>query len=552
LSKNYHDSYSEQKGLIILSNEVENVVFEPEDTKSEMQELQQKSEEFSSIEEIIEYATRTNKEFEKIFKGKYSNKKYSTPKDAEKALIRCVISYTENCEWILEILNKSALKRTRWNEDSYLKDLVHEILVLKDNEPMRQTKTDTKQDIDQDINEDVDFDERGFSQDILDQAEAEALKILETSDPIEYILDTAAEMHVGDKNTQEGMWISIADQSCVNTDGIQLSIHGRSGTGKSDVVKKHFYLVPARHKRVTDASSKALYYMDLRPGMDLFFDDKNPDPALEEIFKRSTTNYQEQTIYSTVKDQAILRLVIPPRINMYFTSVESHVSTQMLNRQLLFDSDTSAEQDENVFKHQKKNAQVGKSSLEVNMKVLVCRRIYAQIKDQLFRVKIPFADRIELKLINDRRVFPMFADMIKGYTIFKYQQRTIDENGYLIADLEDFYRAKRLFEAKAESVITRLNDNEHSIIRYIFSHQGQSGCTYDEIAKGTGIPYKTVPRIINGRKDRPESGLTEKYKGLDKIEYTESQFQQETLINPDTGYENVRNTGSRSRRVTGV
>ena len=51
----------------------------------------QKSEEFSSIEEIIEYATRNNKNFKNLFTGKYNNEKYPTPKDAEKALIRCLI-----------------------------------------------------------------------------------------------------------------------------------------------------------------------------------------------------------------------------------------------------------------------------------------------------------------------------------------------------------------------------------------------------------------------------------------------------------------------------
>jgi transcriptional regulator with XRE-family HTH domain len=154
-------------------------------------------------------------------------------------------------------------------------------------------------------------------------------------------------------------------------------------------------------------------------------------------------------------------------------------------------------------------------------------------------------------MINDRRVFPMFTDMIKGYAIFKYQQRTVDEDGCLIADLEDFYRAKRLFEAKAESVITHLNADERKIIRYIFTHQGSIGCTYDEIAKGTGMTYKTVHRIINGRNDRPESGLIEKYTGLDKVDYTESKYEQEKQCN-DSGYENVINTGSRSRKVTRV
>jgi hypothetical protein len=546
-------------GEILMIDKVEMAVPEPDSSKElEIKNVctdkvlnpdMQKSEEFSSIEEIIEYATLNNKDFKSLFNGKYNGKKYSTPKDAEKALIRCLVSYTQNKGWILEILNKSTLKRTKWNEDSYLQDLVNEVLVLKDKGPVKQTKSDAKPDVDQDINEDIDLDERGFSQETLDQAEAEAQRILATGDPIVSILETVEKMHVGDKNTQEGICISIEGQSCTNTDGIQISINGKSGTGKSDALKKHLHVVPARYKRVTNVSSKALYYMELRPGMVLFFDDRDPDPALEEIFKRCTTNYQEYTVYDTVKDQERLRLLIPPRLNWYFTSVESHVTTQMLNRQLLFDSDTSEEQDQNVYELQKKNAKIGKSSLEVNMQVLICRRIYAHIKDQLFRVKIPFADRIELKLINDRRVFPQFADMIKGYAIFMYQQRKTDEDGCLIAEEDDFYRAKRLFESIAESVITHLNKNERKIIQYILTHQGSSGCTYEEIANGTGIAYKTIQRIINGKKDRPESGLIEKYKGLYKNEYTESKFEQETRCNPNTGIDSTINIGSKSGRV---
>ena len=267
LSKNYRESYPKQMGEKLMSNKDDTVVPDFEGSNPEMQ----KSEEFSSIEELIEYATQNNKNFKNLFSGKYKHEKYPTPKDAEKALIRCLISYTQSYEWILEILNKSTLKRTKWNEESYLQDLVNEVLFLKDNEPVKQNKPDVKQDVDQDVNEDVDLDERGFSQDTLDQAEDEALSILAAGDPIEYILKTVEKMHVGDKNTQEGICISIGGQSCSNTDGIQISINGKSGTGKSNAVKKHLHLVPARYKRVTNVSSKALYYMELRTGMDSIF-----------------------------------------------------------------------------------------------------------------------------------------------------------------------------------------------------------------------------------------------------------------------------------------
>lgn len=536
----------------IVANEICNQSEPLEQTLTQEHSNSSSHEEFSSIDDIIDYARRTNKVFKTLYDGSVNHNKYPTPKDAEKELILRITAYTQDPAQIQAILRNSKIFRDAWNTGSYLPDLINEVLTLKENEPVKQNKTDSKPETDKDIDEDIDYDEQGFTQEELDEAEAEALRILENGDPINYILDTVIEIHVGDEKTQEGLALSISSQSCLNTEGIQISINGKSGTGKSSAVGSHVHLVPARYKRVGDVSPKALYYMNLEPGMIIYVDDKDPDPALQALFKQTTTNYQGYTVYNNVKDQNALKLLIPPRINFYFTSVESHVGDQILNRQFIFDSDTSEEQDERVFKLQKKTKGEAKTKRPINKKVLICRRIYAHIKEQLFKVKIPFIDQISMKLLNDRRLFPQFCDLIYGYAIFKYQQREIDEEGCLIADVEDFKRAKELFESRLECVVTKLNENERKIIRYIIANQGSTGCTIQEIAKGTkDLSEKTVGRLTNGRKERHESGLIDKYAGLHYETCTESKLEQETIIiNPNTLESRTVNIGSTSRKVT--
>ena len=374
----------------------------------------------------------------------------------------------------------------------------------------------------------VDIDELDQPEEAIRAAEEDAKNILSEGDPINYILETVGKKHTGDEKTQEGIAVSIAGQSCANTAGLQISVNGDSGSGKSHSLKSHLQLVPNAFKRETSLSAKAAYYMKMKPGLILFSDDKDPDEASEEVIKRATTKYQEYTVHTTVNDQETKTVTIPPRINWYLTSVQSNVSDQLLSRQLIFSTDTSDEQKNKIFEMQKAEGFAGELFiLEVTKEVLTCRRIYSDIKSHLFKVKIPFIDRIEIKDKSNSRLFPMFLDMIKGYSIFKYQQRETDSDGYILANMEDFQRAKNLFESQRESLVSKLSERERKIVQYIAQHP--AGCNTNEIAIGTKQSYKTVYNMLNGRKDREYSGLLNKFKGLTMIEQNTSSEEREGI-----------------------
>lgn len=377
---------------------------------------------------------------------------------------------------------------------------------------------------------DIDLDEQDISQSLIDKADRMAEHILRRGEPIKYILQTVAKKHIGDENTEEAMCVSIAGQCCINTAGIQIVVNGESGSGKSDGTKKHLHLVPKRWKRSTSLSAKALYYMELKPGTVIFSDDTNMDQELGEVFKQSTTNYQEYTIRTSVKDQEKHTISIPPRINLFLTCVQSNVSDQILNRQLVFETDSGPEQKNKIFDLQRKLETDGINPLEVTLRVLICRRIYSKLKENLFNVAIPYGDRIDILDKSNSRVLPLLCDMIKGYAIFKWKQRKIDENGKLLADEEDFERAKALFNSRVENTMTKLTNAETEIVKFILLNQAKNrgiGCSISDISVGTGVAYHTVNRLVMGRKDRDDGGLLAKMKGMRKEDMTITEYTRE-------------------------
>jgi len=486
-----------------------------------------------SDSEILEIAGRARNagDFNALYNGDFS--RYDSQSEGDAALCGMIAFYTQDSGQIDRIFSGSGLYRAKWDRADYkdrtIKGALKRVTATYNpdktkranrEEPPQKGRKQPRQDNPVGMEKDpfsVDVDELDQPEEVIRAAEEEARRILAEGDPIRYILETIRKKHTGDERTQEGIAVSIAGQSCLNTSGLQISVNGESGSGKSHGLKSHLHLVPRAYKRETSLSAKAAYYMDLEPGIILFSDDKDPSEDMEEVIKRAATNYQEYTEHTTVKDLKTQTVTIPPRINWYLTSVESNVSDQLLNRQLTFSTDSGSGQKKSIFEMQKAEAMAGELfMLEVTPEVLTCRRIYSDIKKGLYKVKIPFADRIDIRDKSNSRIFPMFLDMIKGYSIFKNQQRERDEEGYILADLEDFDRAKKLFESQRESLVSKLSERERTIIQYIAQNPG--GVNINDISTGVKQPYKTVYNTLVGRKDRATGGLLEKFKGLTMAE----------------------------------
>jgi len=376
-------------------------------------------------------------------------------------------------------------------------------------------------------------DEKNIPIEELEEAEEEALKILNKGDSIKFILDLIKTRHAGDENAAEGILISISNQSCLNSMGIHTVFNGESGSGKSHLFKVILKLLPSRFVFETSLSNKAIYYMNIKEGSIIYSDDTEMSQEIEEIFKRSSTNYQEYTQYTTVIDHKGSTKTIPPRLNWYLTSVDNEASDQVLNRQLTFSTVTDYKHKEDIYKMQQKEIVNGEiSSLNITKEVLVCRRIFNEIKKKTFYVKIPFGDRIVMKSVSDSRITTMFFNMIMGYTIFNFMQREKDDDGKFIATLKDFYRAKKLFESQQNNIVTKLNERELKVVQYIAEHQK---CELNDIVRDLELESNVAYRLMNGRKGKNgtiQGGLLSKVPGLTKYDRTESEID----IDPDTDY----------------
>lgn len=416
---------------------------------------------------------------------------------------------------------------------TFITNVVKEHFSLKTDEA-KKIATDVKKHIEElnkqnmvtdeenDEGENTQTDEGFINQEDKIKADLEAIDILTNGNPMKYICDTVKDMHIGDERAIEGINLAITNQSCLNTQGIQIKLSGDSGGGKSHCVKSCIHCVRDKHIIESSLSAKAAYYMDLQPSTILFSDDTDISEDMETLIKRSTTNYQDYTTHTTVKDGSSMTLTIPPRILWLITSVEDEVSDQLLNRQLIFNVDTSTEQKGRIFEMQKKEALEGEiKTLQVTHEVLVCREMWDIIKSRAFKVRIPFADDIEVMDKSNSRNFPMFLDMLKGYTVINHLQRETDTDGFILAHKDDFYAAKSLFESQTESVLTKLNEKERRIIQAI-GQKGSGGADINAISKMTEISYQTVRNTIKGRNNKP-GGLLEKVNGLRHVKGSESE-----------------------------
>jgi DNA primase catalytic core len=360
----------------------------------------------------------------------------------------------------------------------------------------------------------IQTDETHFTDDERKKAKKEALRILQEDDPLEYLMETVKNIHVGDEQAEEGIIIGMANQSCLNTQGIQIKLSGESGTGKTHVTKAVTHLLRKKHIKETSLSAKAAYYMNLAPGTVIFSDDVDISEDMEDLIKRATSNYQEITTHTTVKDQEAQTVHVPQRIMWLLTSKNDDVSDQMLNRQLVFNTDATPEHKNSIFEMQKRQDLLGENFVyEVTFRVLVCREILDNIKTQIYKVIVPFVDDIEVRDKTNSRNYPMFSDMMKGYALLKHMQRKKDENGKLLAEHEDFYRAKKLFESQQEGILSKLNDKERKILQVI-GQMGDDGATINQIVTLTGMNYDRVRYAVEGRKNRDNGGLLEKVRGL--------------------------------------
>jgi len=344
-----------------------------------------------------------------------------------------------------------------------------------------------------------------------------ALDILRNGDPVEYILNVYSRLHVGDVQIGKVLLLSIANQSVLNSEGLQPKLSGASGKGKTHAAKAMFHLIPdVGYKLEGSLSAKSMYYFpDLKPGTVIFSDDIRINADLEDTLKRAMSNFQQPTLHSTIIRESYAELEIPERIAWWLTSVENPYGDELLNRLFGLDVDDSVDQDEAVTKQQLERAKYGDVALPEDDDVKVCRAIINEVKKKLFKVIIPYSDYIVWKGAGDRRNLPRFLDLIKGFAALRFMQRTEIFDDEILASLKDFEDAKALYEQGKTGLATKLTKAEQRLVGWMV---GKGPLSINDIVKeylkpnGGQYTSEAIRKMLEGKRDG--KGLTDKVPGM--------------------------------------
>jgi len=359
-----------------------------------------------------------------------------------------------------------------------------------------------------------------YSPDIL----ARANEILNKYDAFEFILNTWSKLHAGDKNIGENLLCSVV---CTQITNAKLGLHqkpsGEYGSGKSDAMINMTRLLPA-HKCITGSmSSKALFYDDgLRTGTIIYTDDAKLSEDIITTLRAITSDFQEPAVHMTLtrtKDGKMVtdKKIIPPRITLWMSSVGSMQDQQLESRFCFGDTDESADQDDRVNSKQKERVTTTYSFNE-DPDVLTCRCIFDIIFKDTYKVYAPLFNALEWNNKEHRRNLEKFIDLLQSVALFNFRQRE-KAHGGIIANLEDYNRALKIYMGSAAKNATNLTGRELKVIEEIQRSPGKT-INFTELLKKTGIKLTTLRYLIDGRNGK--EGLLGKVAGLYELDSCET------------------------------
>jgi hypothetical protein len=180
------------------------------------------------------------------------------------------------------------------------------------------------------------------------------------------------------------------------------------------------------------------------------------------------------------------------------------------------DVDDSVDQDSAVTKQQLNQAKYGDVAFpEDENDIRICRAIINMVKGKLFKVYIPYAERIVWNGSSDRRNLPRFLDLIRAFAALRFMQRHEFLDNEILADVKDFEDAKALYEQGKAGLTTKLTEAELRLVKYMV---GKSALSINQIVKDytkpNGSPYtpEAIRKMLEGKKGG--KGLVDKVPGM--------------------------------------
>lgn len=363
-----------------------------------------------------------------------------------------------------------------------------------------------------------------YSANIIEQAN----DILENGDAIEYIMDTWRAQHAGDDDTSGySTLFAFASTFMLNSNGVHVKAGGPAGFGKSTGITKMLGLMPPERVRIQSMTGKSVFYdKSLKPGMLLYLDDIDlSKPDLLTTIKQSTSTFQQETNHHTVVNGTSVKCGAPERISWVMSAVngfdDEQLSSRFLHTEVIPDLDYATKINHKQMENDNSYSTVKDPSVET----LICRCIFDIIGQDLYKIVTPFMKEgtlIWVDVMNTRN-YPMFHDIVLGVTLFNLKNREKFHDFY-ISTIEDFYKAKEIYQKLAKINSTKLSDKEIKTLEILsteFRKIGSkkiNGSIHDgkvdrnELAQKLSLTSVGAKNILHGQKN--DGGLLLKVQGL--------------------------------------
>ncbi len=361
---------------------------------------------------------------------------------------------------------------------------------------------------------------------------ATAKEVLERGDPVRYFLDCFAGDHVGDTALAHCLVMSIASQAVRNSNGLHVYVTGETGKGKSSGMTAMLKQVPEEFRLAERMSNKALYYSDdINPGTVFLLDDIALSGELQEVLKEATTHFTERVRMRVVnKDRRIQFCTIPERCAWWLANVSALYDEQVLNRTLVCWVDDSEEQDAEVFRRKMAAQSLPPAEAIADRFALrVSRELWRQLRAEgLVFVRIPFAERIRMASVRNRRNPDILLDLIRSHALCRCRQRErerLPDGGLLVtATEEDFRYAAGVFASlhgTGGSLSAKFDRNE-ALVLALAVKNGVEQFSVADVQGWTGWAYAKTRRLLLGYVDRGVHypGLIDRSPALSVVDQT--------------------------------
>lgn len=340
--------------------------------------------------------------------------------------------------------------------------------------------------------------------------EDEARRILEKDDPIAYHRKAFATVHSGDQEIGDVWLMAAMTQAAVTTAGIQPGFTGKKGSGKSSGTRAALHLHPREYVEDGSFSNMAHLYDDsLCPGTVFYSDDTALGLDKISMIKRAMTEYQTGIVHKTVNkvngSNKTQRLTIPPRCVFGFSSVHTAGDSELRDRQYLISlSPTLADRKKWLAFFLDRLAE-GREEYPETREVLVCREMIRQIKSRVFKVRVPFKDRLVFSDPEAARDIIQFMDFIQASAILHHLRRehTTGPDGVVdvVATDDDYETAIKIFKESDAVRKFKISKDERALLQWLAERPGiaDTGLTEQEIVSLYGAGRTTVRNLLYGR-----------------------------------------------------